>query len=159
MEPFVYDGMMLFEMSPVSALPLDEQLKEMEARYKALYEWSYGTFIVTKTHLALVLGFPDAGHVYHDWKTCRKVGVDNEDYEKLQKRAELMRHWESVFEASCIDKTSSDTIPARAIFLAKSVYGYWDTPQNKEENKLSIEVLIKRKEELKALEKKKAKKK
>ena len=157
MDSFMYNGNPLYKMDPVSAMPIGEQMEEIEKRLTALYEWAYGKNVVTKTHIAMALGIKDVLHEYSDWKNLRKIKYDNPDRELYEKRADLLRFWEMAFEAACIDKASTDGVPARAIYLAKSIYGYWDTPQSKEDNKLSIEVLIKRKEELDAINKKEGK--
>lgn len=160
MQEFCYEGTPISKLESVLKIKdYVEQLNEIEGRLHAIYQWCMETnTAMSKLHVTNVLAISPAtftrlarGIINRgstQAMTPQQAGKSEVECAFIAERAELLKKWMRLAEMHCLNKVSNDTIPARAIYLAKTLYGYWDTPQSdKSTNSISIELVLNKKKQ------------
>lgn len=147
---FKYNGLSVYELPSVTKIDGQEQLNEIDRRIKALYDFSReNSLIMTPVHIRNVLAVSEATYIRYKHGKLGNAELALQDQTKqefVKARSALVKRWESIADGYCMDKVSGDTVPARSIFMAKAIFGHWDSPAaEKELAAQSIEVIIKQK--------------
>lgn len=148
---FKYNGLALHELQPVTKVPEGvEQLTEIDRRIKALYDFSReNSLVMTPTHIRNTLVVSEATYMRYKHGKLGGSDIAFQEQDKrdfVKARSALIKRWESIADGYCMDKVSTDNVPARSIFLSKTIFGHWDNPGvDKESGNQSIEVIIREK--------------
>lgn len=153
MQEFEYGGKHLHELSKVSDIKdLDKQIDEIEKRFKALREWAVDNHLVlTPLHLTNVLNTNKT--TFEKWRRGlvmvegKSRPVEEGNFDKsvirlVRLRADLITAWCEYCRQWCLDAVASDNVPSRSIYLSKAIFHNWDTPQEKKDGKVGVEVLL-----------------
>ena len=153
MQEFTYNGKSLYDLPKVSDIKdLDKQLDEIQARFVALREWAVDNHLVLTTlHLRNVLNCNSS--TFERWRrglvqmNGKARPVEEATYDKslvriIRQRSELITAWCEYCRQWCLDSVASDNVPSRSIYISKAIFHNWDTPQDKKDNKVGVEVLL-----------------
>jgi hypothetical protein len=156
---FTYEGKPVYELESVYEIKdRNLQLVEIHNRLVALRKYSleHGTIMSLK-HIRNVLGINS--HTFSMWSRAMVKLRDGtivkacnsdlpEDEKKFREdRAALLRKWFDLTDQWCLDAVMVSKNTVGAIYLSKSIWKNYDTPQEKRDNKLGIEVILRRAKE------------
>ena len=154
MKEFIYNGIPLHKLESIYEIKdLDKQIEEIEARLEAMLEFcktNKATFSPLHMKNALAISSKTfqrytRGVVIDKNKKAIPVETSDltkHDREAIRKRSDLLKAWRDYGQMWCIDDISA-TSSSGNIYLGKALYHMWDKPQEKQENKIGVELLIK----------------
>lgn len=163
---FTLDGVPFYKLKPITEYKDNkEQFQEIKRRMEALFEWSVqeGVPLLTE-HISSALRVSSnaylalkKGRVVRKGKYVRPdiAGLPEDECEYVRLRAEYIQSWAETCRMMLLTKVTVDTVPARSIYLAKSILHLWDSPvQTKEHSAFGMEAALLEKKARDAREKK-----
>ena len=148
---FTYFNKPLYELESVIAIKdIDKQLEEIDLRLKKLRRWCLDEgIIMTDLHMRNALRVSHSSWermirgtvketvdgVSRNIKAEQSKKLSNEQKRALRERSDYLIQWHE------------DAVPSRSIYISKSIFHNWDTPQEKKDNKISVELLVQKAKE------------
>lgn len=155
MKEFYLDGEPLYALTPIFKIKdLKEQMLEIERRLIALRNYCIEEkTVLTPLHIrnVLVIGSDTFNRylrgVVQDKNgriiRVRESDLPKEEVELIEERAKYLRRWMDYARQWVLDDVSTQH-GIGAIYISKSIFHNWDTPQTKQDNKLSVEMLVRK---------------
>ena len=161
LDEFVYHGTPIYALKSVLDIEdIKQQTIEIENRLIAVRDYCLShNVIMTPFHIINVLNVSKdafnrmkSGSIKQNgkWVSVEASKRHNAtDKANIRARSDLLRKWEDYMKQWCVDRINSDTIPTRAIYTSKAVFGFQDSPNSTSIDKRmpTIEVLIKKAQE------------
>lgn len=160
---FTYFNKPLYELESVLAIKdIDKQLEEIDLRLKKLRRWCLDEgIIMTDLHMRNALRVSHSSWermirgtvketvdgVSRNIKAEQSKKLSNEQKRALRARSDYLIQWHEYCRQWCLDSVAKDAVPSRSIYISKSIFHNWDTPQEKKDNKISVELLVQKAKE------------
>lgn len=143
---FTFEGCPVYELPSILNWEGEEQLKEMDRRLRALYEWSRDNDLpMSYIHIRNALGVSNKTFERYKYeKTTKKAeNVTEADRELMRARAAIIEKWYMLGDGAFQYKVNNDSIPSRSIYINKSLFQHSDNPeQTKSGTAITLEVVL-----------------